>query len=80
MVGTTGFKSTTYPLHLGALTVPGYAALYSLVGNFVVAIVLTVVFQLLKAPAGADATIPEDYLHEGNELVEAEGAHAIAGH
>jgi SSS family solute:Na+ symporter len=80
MVGTTGFKSTTYAMHLGSLTVPGYAALYSLIGNFVVAIVLTVVFQMMKVPAGADGTIPSDYLHEGDELVLAEGAVARGGH
>jgi SSS family solute:Na+ symporter len=74
MVATTGFKSTTYAIHLASITIPGYAALYSLIANFVIAIVLTVVFNLMKTPAGADATIPEDYLHEGNELVEA-GAH-----
>jgi SSS family solute:Na+ symporter len=76
MVGTTGFKSTTYPLHLGALTVPGYAALYSLIANFVVAIVLTVILNLIKVPGGADATIPADYLDEGTDVAVAPGAHA----
>jgi SSS family solute:Na+ symporter len=90
MVGTTGFKSTTYAMHVGSLTVPGYAALYSLIGNFVVAIVFTVVFRMINTPAGADATIPEDYMHEGGELVAVAGSgvpggtdarpRAVAGH
>jgi SSS family solute:Na+ symporter len=79
MVGTTGFKSTTYPLHMGALIVPGYAALYSLIGNFVVAVVLTFVLNAIKVPAGADATIPADYLDEGNEIVPVEGAPVPVG-
>jgi solute:Na+ symporter, SSS family len=69
MVGTTGFKSTTYPLHLGALTVPGYAALYSLIANGLISVGLTFIFNFMKVPAGADATIPTDYVDEGNEII-----------
>jgi SSS family solute:Na+ symporter len=64
MVATTGFTSTTYALQVASLTIPGYAALYSLIANFVVAIVLTVVFNVMKAPAGADPTVPADYVHD----------------
>ena len=79
MVGTTGFKSTTYPLHVGALTIPGYAALYSLIANGAVAIVLTVIMNILKVPAGADSTTPADYVDEGNEMVVASsGVHGGA--
>jgi SSS family solute:Na+ symporter len=78
MVSTTGFKSTTYPLHVGDLTIPGYAALYSLIANFVIAIVLTVIMKLMKVPPGADATTPLDYVDEGNEIVVATGAHGGA--
>jgi SSS family solute:Na+ symporter len=64
MVGTQGFNSTTYPLHLGALTVPGYAALYSLILNAATAGALTVLFGLLSTPAGLDATEAGDYVHD----------------
>ncbi|MDE3154865.1 MAG: sodium:solute symporter [Acidobacteriota bacterium] len=64
MAATQGFNSSIYPLHMGSLTVPGYAALYSLVANFAIAIVGTLVFRLLNAPAGEDATAPADYVHD----------------
>jgi SSS family solute:Na+ symporter len=79
MVATTGFKPT-YALHLGALTAPGYAALYSLIGNFVVCIVLTFVFRLMKTPAGADATSPGDYVYDPDESELASGAVAGGAH
>ena len=64
MVAAQDFKTSIYPLHLGALTVPGYAALYSLIINIVVAIVLTVILRMLCAPAGRDQTAPDDYERE----------------
>ncbi|HVB37560.1 MAG TPA: sodium:solute symporter, partial [Vicinamibacterales bacterium] len=64
MVGTQGFNSTIYPLQLGSLTVPGYAALYSLIANGVIAVVLTLVLRAMNAPAGVDATVPSDYVHD----------------
>ncbi|HKU19359.1 MAG TPA: hypothetical protein VJP80_08965 [Candidatus Saccharimonadales bacterium] len=64
LVAAQGFKTSIYPLHLGALTVPGYAALYSLIINIVVAIALTVTLRALRAPAGRDQTAPDDYERE----------------
>ncbi len=64
MVGTRGFNSTIYPLHLGSLIVPGYAALYSLVGNFAITIALTLLLRLVNTPAGVDATVAADYVHD----------------
>lgn len=64
MVAAQHFKSSIYPLQIGDLTVPGYAALYSLVLNFVVAIGLTLVLRALKTPAGTDATAAADYGHD----------------
>jgi solute:Na+ symporter, SSS family len=58
------FQSSIYPLHLGGLTVPGYAALYSLVLNLVTAVAATLVLDLLGMARGADKTAPEDYLLE----------------
>lgn len=63
MVVSQGFKPT-YPLHLGGLTVPGYAAFYSLLLNFAVAVVLTLLLRALKVAEGEDATSPADYEHD----------------
>ena len=41
MAATQHFISSTYPLTLFGVTVPGYAALYSVVINVVVAALLT---------------------------------------
>jgi len=61
MAFSAGLKST-YPLHLFGFTLPGYAAIYALVLNFVVAIVLTFVFKALGMENGKDETVKEDYL------------------
>ncbi|HEV7163927.1 MAG TPA: sodium:solute symporter [Gammaproteobacteria bacterium] len=63
MVVSQGFKPT-YPLQLGGLMVPGYAAFYSLILNFAVVLVLTFVFRALKTKEGVDSTSPEDYEHD----------------
>ena len=64
MVAAQHFKSSIFPLHLGAFIVPGYAALYSLIINIVAAVVLTLLLRALRAPAGADATAADDYRHD----------------
>ncbi|HKV96219.1 MAG TPA: sodium:solute symporter [Gammaproteobacteria bacterium] len=64
MVAAQNFKTSIYPLHLGALTVPGYAALYSVIINIAVVIVLTVILRALRTPAGHDQTSPDDYERE----------------
>ena len=61
------FQSSIYPLHLGPLTVPGYAALYSVVLNLATAAAATVVFDLLRVSRGADETTADDYLAEREE-------------
>ncbi|WP_027723917.1 monocarboxylate uptake permease MctP [Tuberibacillus calidus] len=61
MAFAAGLKST-YALHLFGFTLPGYAAIYALVLNFVVAIVLTFVFKALGMENGKDETVKEDYL------------------
>jgi solute:Na+ symporter, SSS family len=54
MAASMHFKSAIYPLHLpGALTAPGYAALYALVVNLAVALVLTWVLNALRTPSAA---------------------------
>jgi len=61
MAFAAGLKST-YALNLFGFTLPGYAAIYALVLNFVVAIVLTFVFKALGMENGKDETVKEDYL------------------
>jgi SSS family solute:Na+ symporter len=56
-----GFKANVYPLHLGGLTVPGYAALWALVANLATAVVVTVPLRALRVAEGEDATKNEDY-------------------
>ena len=53
--------SSVYPLQLGGLTIPGYAALYAFILNLVVSIVLTWVFNAASVAAGRDETAALDY-------------------
>jgi solute:Na+ symporter, SSS family len=48
MAATQGFTSSVYPLAIFGVTVPGYAALYSVLVNFLLAAALTPVFDLLS--------------------------------
>src|SRR5579883_1499763 len=54
--------SPTFALHLGGLTIPGYAAVYSLIVNIAVTIVLTVASSLLGAMRPPDQTSAADYV------------------
>ena len=47
MATSRGFVSSIYPLEVLGLTVPGYAALYSVIANFAVAVVLSPVLDRL---------------------------------
>ncbi|HZP76591.1 MAG TPA: sodium:solute symporter family protein [Pseudolabrys sp.] len=51
----------TYPLSIAGFGLPGYAALYSVIVNLVVAVVLTFVFSAVRGEHHADATVPADY-------------------
>ena len=54
-----------HPFSLLGFNVPtAYAAVYSLIINFVVAAVLTIVFNLLRVAHGKDETANADYEHE----------------
>jgi solute:Na+ symporter, SSS family len=53
--------AATYPLMIGGFTVPGYAALYALVLNLVVAVVLTPVLRAIST-APTDVTAAADYV------------------
>ncbi|HEX4297279.1 MAG TPA: sodium:solute symporter, partial [Devosia sp.] len=60
MAATTGFSSSTFTINLFGLAIPGYAALYSLVINLVVAVVLTFVLKPMRK-AQLDETAAVDY-------------------
>ena len=47
-----------YPLAFAGYTFPGYTALYTVILNLVVAIVLTPVFNAMRAHGLVDATVP----------------------
>ena len=50
----------TYPLVIGGHTFPGYAALYTVILNLVIAIVLTPVFNAMGGKQ-VDETVAADY-------------------
>jgi SSS family solute:Na+ symporter len=55
--------ANTYTLHIGDHTFPGYSAVYSVILNLLVAIVLTPVFNAFAAgKSRADQTVAADYL------------------
>ena len=61
MPAVNNFHSV-YPLHIGSHVVLGFAALYALIANLAVAVILTLVLDWLKVPRGSDKTAPADYL------------------
>jgi solute:Na+ symporter, SSS family len=58
------FASSTYTLHLGSMTIPGYAAFYAVIVNIVLTIVLTFVFNAVGVAKGQDQTASADYTQE----------------
>jgi solute:Na+ symporter, SSS family len=53
MAASTHFKTAIFPLHLGAFTAPGYAALYGLIVNLAVAIVLSAILNAFRSAEAA---------------------------
>ena len=51
----------TYPLAIGGFSMPGYTALYTVILNLVIAIVLTPVFRAHGAVGAGDETVAADY-------------------
>lgn len=66
----THFGSSTYMLHLFGHVFAGYAALYAFILNIVVAVVLTLIFNAVRVPAGNDATATADFADESPVLAE----------
>ncbi len=63
MVVSQQFKPT-FPLHLGEWTLPGYSAFYSVLVNFIVAVLLTLAMRALKVSEAVDQTAPADYEYD----------------
>ena len=53
---------SVYPLQVDGLTIPGYAAVYSLILNIGVSVVLTLVFNAVSSVKRDDVTVAADYL------------------
>jgi SSS family solute:Na+ symporter len=61
MAWQLGLKSSVYPLQLGGLTIPCYAAVLALALNIAVAVVVTLVMNA-ASPDTSDETVPADYI------------------
>ena len=55
MAATQSFASSVYPLGVLGITIPGYAALYSVLLNFLIAVALTPVLELMGQRGAAPA-------------------------
>ena len=64
MAAAQHFQSSIYPLHMFGITIPGYAAFYSIIVNAVVVAAGTLLLDALGTERGADETSPGDYLAE----------------
>ena len=62
MAYTLNFAGAVYAVHLFGVAIPGYAALYALVANLAVSVVLSVVFNLVASDRHRDATLATDYV------------------
>ncbi len=61
MMASLNFAKSTFPLELLGYKIPGYAAVYALLLNFTVAIVVTLLARALKWQTSSDATRASDY-------------------
>ena len=64
MAAAQSFQSSIYPLHAFGITIPGYAAFYSVVLNAVIVVAGTLLLDAVGVARGADETSPEDYFVE----------------
>jgi SSS family solute:Na+ symporter len=55
------FTSTVYPLRVGHLTIPAYAALWALFANLAVAVGASAILAATGVDKGHDATSPDDF-------------------
>jgi SSS family solute:Na+ symporter len=66
MAAVQHFTSSVYPLTIGGFTIPGYAALYSLIVNLAVSAAATLIMNAIGTHRPVDHTAPDDY-HGGPE-------------
>lgn len=70
MIVAQNFQSSVYPITIGGVIIPVYAAIAGLVVNLLLCVILTPMLQNAGVPAGEDATHPTDY--------EAQPVHSVA--
>jgi SSS family solute:Na+ symporter len=61
MIVAQNFQSSVYPITIGGVVIPVYAAVAGLLVNLLLCVILTPIFQNAGVPAGEDATSPADY-------------------
>lgn len=71
MAASSGFTSSIFALNLFGAPFPMYAALWALLANSLVAVVLTPIFNAAGVGSGKDATAENDYLDESPPPVSA---------
>jgi solute:Na+ symporter, SSS family len=62
MAASLHLKSSIYAIHIAGHAIPGYAAVWSLVVNVVVAVIVSVAVRAIGMSQAEDRTRPEDYL------------------
>lgn len=62
MAASLKLASSIYTIHLFGLSIPGYAAVWSLAVNLVVAIVVSAMVHVAGMASASDGTRPQDYL------------------
>jgi solute:Na+ symporter, SSS family len=61
MAHELAFKGNVYPLTVRGLAIPGYAALWALAANGIVAATVSAALHVARVSRGEDTTKPEDY-------------------
>jgi solute:Na+ symporter, SSS family len=56
-----GFKGNVYPVTIGGLRVDGYTALWALLVNLGISVIVSAVLNAVGTLKGKDATAPADY-------------------
>jgi SSS family solute:Na+ symporter len=62
MAITLQLKGSIFAIHVGGLAIPGYAAIWSLILNIVVAVVVSLLVKVTGMKRAVDRTRPGDYL------------------
>ncbi len=70
MAYTLKFASSTYPLHIFGRTELGYAAVWAVIANLILVVVLSAIFNAAKLPNGVDKTSASDYLPQDQASTE----------